>query len=376
MTDSFALKNLPAPLQTLIRPMLFISLGLHGLLLFIPMSAEKNPISATKEETVKITQIPDSASQPSPQSSPRKPSSQQAQQTARRPAPANQARTIAPSRSQTTRASQSQTTSRAVAPAPAASDSQPAESNSQSQPTNEPFADFPRYPGAQPGCFGKSFCLQTADGIDAVAAYFQKQLPAKKYQIQTADPNEADIKIFQVSKGDKVQYLNLFTNTEASSTVYVLTPDPLSSIEDIAKGVAVPSELYSEVLVGLSENEARDTDFEEPTPFYEKLSSESDSSISIGDPGAGSGVVSDIIGQLRSEIDSTPKLVQGQRPDQVYDSLLPKLKSSGFTTSEVKAYGGGSLYEMRKGSAATYLNLVPTKDRKGTIVVVWRSSPN
>jgi len=81
------LKNLPAPARMLFRPMLMISLLLHGVLLMLPIPSEQEkPKLPRKEARVKITQLPTPV--PSPKSSPQfsskpnpQPSSQLSQST-------------------------------------------------------------------------------------------------------------------------------------------------------------------------------------------------------------------------------------------------------------------------------------------------------
>ncbi|MDP8965172.1 MAG: hypothetical protein M3O33_14575, partial [Cyanobacteriota bacterium] len=68
MVHPHFLKNLPAPVQMLIRPTWFVSLGLHGLLLMIPIPPTPEPKpSPPRQKPVKVTQLPP---QPSPQPSP------------------------------------------------------------------------------------------------------------------------------------------------------------------------------------------------------------------------------------------------------------------------------------------------------------------
>lgn len=53
------LKNLPGSVKTLIRPMLWLSLSMHGLLLMLPIATETEAKSSPKkQESVKITQLP------------------------------------------------------------------------------------------------------------------------------------------------------------------------------------------------------------------------------------------------------------------------------------------------------------------------------
>ena len=346
MAQSYPLKNLPAPVRLLIRPMLLISLGLHGLLLFLPMSSDKNPVLAKKEQAVKITQLPPSAkpaSKPASQPSTKpRPSTRQAI-TVNRPRAIVAARQPVETRQSNSAAKQA---NRPVAVQPTTTAG-----------TNTPFADFPHYPGAKPGCFGKDSCRQAAAPLDQVASYFTKELPAKKYEIQP-DADEAERKVYQVSKAGTVQYLNLFANEGGAA--YVLSDKPLQ-LTDIKKAVEVPGELYT-VLGELGDESVDDTAFTDPTQFYSKLSSEdTDGSILAAEP--------------NPAIDGSPKLVAGQTPDKVLSDLQPKLQDNQIEVSNSGTYGGGSLYQMTKGAFTGYLNLLPTKDRTGTIVVVWTSSP-
>lgn len=68
MTLKGFVKDLPAPVRALIQPMWYLSLGLHGLLLMMPMPSktDTNP-SARKKETVKLAKL---SVPPVPKSSP------------------------------------------------------------------------------------------------------------------------------------------------------------------------------------------------------------------------------------------------------------------------------------------------------------------
>lgn len=347
MTNSYPLKNLPAPAQMLIRPMLLASLGLHGLLLFLPTGSDENPILAKKQEAVKITQLSSSPNKPA--KSLAKSSAQKESRSTRQVVQSNRPRSIVTPQPQGAKTDQSS----GAAKAQSGTASDQAEAGSEN-----PFADFPHYPGVKTGCFDQEACRQTADALDQVVAHFEKQLPAKKYEVQSVT-NEAGKKVYQVSKGGKTQYLNLFT--DAVGTIYVLAPEPLE-LADIKGAIAVPDELY--VLIGEIDGEtASDTDFEAPLNFYTKLSQDDNGSV--------------LPAELGSGIEGAPKLISGKTPEQVYSDLQPKLQKSGLEALPADPYGGGSLYKLQKGTAtAGYLNLVPGKKRTDTIVIIWTSSPN
>ncbi len=352
MNHSYPLKNPPISAQMLIRPMLLISLGLHGLLLFLPIGSDENPVLAKKQEAVKITQLSTSPSSKPAAKSAAKPSAKKAQQPTQRATSLDRPRSVVTPGPQTAETSQSNPASNQAASGSEAS------AEGEGAGAGNPFADFPHYPGAKTGCFGKDSCRQTTDELKLVAAYFEKQLPAKKYDIQPG-ANEASKKVYQVSKGGLTQYLNLFAE---QGTVYVLAPDPLN-LEDIKQAVEIPDELYV-VLSEIKGKPASDTDFDDPGYFYDKLSSQDETG-------------SALIGRFKSEIEGSPQLVSGKTPDQVFSNLAPKLEVNGLKASPAKPYGGGDLYELQKGTAtAGYLNLVPDRDRTGTLVIIWTSSPN
>lgn len=67
----------------------------------------------------------------------------------------------------------------------------------------------------------------------------------------------------------------------------------------------------------------------------------------------------------------------GKTPEQVYISVLSsQLQSGNFQTEQKPDYGGGTVYEIQQGESVWYLNLVPTRDNSGTILVVWQQDPS
>lgn len=357
MSHAYSLKNLPTPVQFLIRPMLLVSLGLHGLLLLAPTSGGNHPVLDRKaEEAVKITQIPEASEESRKPSAPKKASSNRASQASRQAT--SRPRTVATPGSQATEADQPSRSSSSQAGGATGADEAGGTAGAGEQ-SSDPWADFPHYPGAKLGCFSKSSCRQTTADLSQVAAHFEKQLPAKKY---TASPaaNAANRKVYQVSKAGKTLYLNLFA--DAKGAVYVLAPDPLDNLDALKKALEVPADLYT-AIGQLNAQGADDTSFTQPGSFYTKASSE-DEQGSVLPP------------QPFPAIDGTPQLVSGKTPEQIYGTLKPKLQSGKIQVSNAKPYGLGDLYKLQKGTFTGYLSLVPSKDRKGTIIVVWTQSPN
>jgi len=69
--------------------------------------------------------------------------------------------------------------------------------------------------------------------------------------------------------------------------------------------------------------------------------------------------------------------MEGKTPQQVYISVLnSQLQDGNFQTIQKADYGGGAVYEVRQGDTTWYLNLVPTLDGNGTIIVVWNRDPS
>lgn len=59
MIKTQALKGIPNPLLSLFRPILFLAIGIHALLLFTPIPSETKPKEPSdKKDPIKITQIP------------------------------------------------------------------------------------------------------------------------------------------------------------------------------------------------------------------------------------------------------------------------------------------------------------------------------
>jgi len=69
--------------------------------------------------------------------------------------------------------------------------------------------------------------------------------------------------------------------------------------------------------------------------------------------------------------------MEGKTPQQVYISVLnSQLQDGNFQAVQKNDYGSGTVYEVRQGEATWYLNLVPTLDGSGTIIVVWNRDPS
>lgn len=64
------------------------------------------------------------------------------------------------------------------------------------------------------------------------------------------------------------------------------------------------------------------------------------------------------------------------KPDILfYDHIERIYKGKGYALTRKGDYGGGEVYELKKGTDVRYLNIVPTGDKTGTLIMVWKDSP-
>lgn len=331
MTTLSPLKQLPAPVRSLVRPMLIAAIGLHALLLFTPIPSEQKPKKTDdKENPVKITQLP--TAKPAAKARPKL--AKPALPKVDRPKP------VVPPPVQKT-----QTPQRAASGTP--SDAK------------DPFADFPHYPGSVPN-YQSIENLRVASGAStaSVVAHFQKALPTQKY-VLSAEPEP---NTFKVTKGGVSYFLSIVE--DGSQVVYLLGAEKLDKdkLAKIKKGdvVGIPKELgdiakeIDATYSTSSDNSATSFDLSDPSAFLEPDKDNPSNQVYIN------GI-------------SETRVVEGQPPAQVYQSLQSVLKKFDSAT-EADAYGGGSLYELKKGKFTGYLSLVPGK-AGGTIAVIWTKKP-
>jgi hypothetical protein len=323
--------------QHLIWLTVMISLSLHGIFLWLPIPDEKKPIPVKPEEKkVRITQLPTGTKAIATKPSIVKPT---VKANLVPKLPTVRPRTVIPAIKPPPPEIQSPNPQ--VTPQTSASPPERLSSNA------NPWQDFPQYPGAKSGCYSLSSCLQTGKPLAEVGAYFEKELPGKKYSA-TPTVNESDRKVYQVSRDGVTQYLSLIF-VEGKGTLYVLAEEP-RTLADLSQAIEVPAEIYS-VLQGLAAEDATRINFAQPDAFY-------------------------TADTLRSSIGAA-KLVPGESPDSFFDTYFrTNLVNSGFEPADTsQRYGGGSVYTVKKEDLLLYINLVPTQDGNGTVVVVWKSLP-
>lgn len=330
MSNSLALKNLPAPVRSLIRPMLFAAIGLHALLLFTPIPSEQKPKKPDdKENPVKITQLPTA-------------------KTAARPKLAKPAlpKIARPKPAAVVAVPKSPVTPRSIAPGGTPSDAK------------DPFADFPHYPSSTPNCYGKTDlgenCREVSASLVSVVSYFEKALRDKKFTSSATGGDGIKVKIFTVTKGGKSLYLSILKDSD-TKTVYLLAPEQIDNLDKLKKAEGTPkaiADIYEQVTN--NGNDATPSEFKQPEAYYK-------------DPTAS-------LPEQLGAVFGSPKIVEGAKADQVYATLKDYLTTNGYTTTDAGSYGGGPLYAVKDANYTGYLNLAPSKSG-GTIVVVWTKKP-
>lgn len=405
MNQSYFLKNLPAPLQFWIRPMLLISLALHGLLLAVPMPSEKKHTPAKKEpEKVKITQLPTKSSSPAPKAGPSaaapkpknspvvvppKPSPVAASPIRPRPQPIRQAALDippVPPRSKVIPRPHTQPTPepKKLLPTPAQTKPSPTaletplpstpaqtppsptalETPSPSTPDStvkDPNADFPIYPNAQTGSVGllsgeiDKAARHTTDGLEQVVSFYSKELPARKFNPKPLT-DEADLKVYEVSKeGGTPQYLHLISKD--GKTVILLASQQVSELKSLKSAQArSPEEIaFDSALAPIKSNEnfgAVDQTILDKLPDPTKFADTN---------------------KFRAIIATT--MFKPMSPSELFAEVQNQLIQAGFDRIELAApYGSGLTYKVTKGNFTTYLYFVANADNK-TILLVSKDSP-
>jgi hypothetical protein len=360
------LKALPEPFNQLVRPLVLASVSLHVALLLTPYPSPPAKPKSEQPKTVKITALPPIKSKSLIKNKLNKFSAKSLFKS--RPSPIVQKGLVIqrPTKKMLAQAP-NQKMSKPQATPQSVPSVQPVPVDEPNADSSNPMSDFPHFPGAIPGCLGVQSCYETGQSIDIASQHFQQQLPLKKYSL-TQVVNDADRKVVQISKGGAQQFLSILS--EGKTAVYVLAEKALT-LADLQQTVQVPSDFSENIMAQLpaaADGESTDTSpdlFASPTDFFSQL-------------GGTAADKSEMNPEVNAEVDSM-KLVRGQTPPQLLSGFFtPSLTQSGYQQPKaVGAYGGGQLYELKKGTFKPfYLNLVPAQDGKGTIVVVWRSKPS
>jgi hypothetical protein len=322
------------PWQSYFRPLWWVSLGLHLLLLRIPLPVKQPPPKIVKSVKItKLTPVSKAKSEVSP-----KPT------LALKPKPIPQTVSAVPvqvpRRMANTKLSQPQPTPQSTL--------QPTPTPEQKIPPNrrdkKVLKDFPQYPDAITGC--DEYCFQTQASLEEVATYFEKKLSDQQWKLKLLPNKDTDRKIYQVEKGGLTQFLSILM-AQPTGTIYVLA-DQERNLEDI-KQTQESVAMISSILAEVKDIEAVDRSSTAQPKLFERES--------------------DIVSQ---------NLIQRMKPDEVWTTYFERAftKDSFEVSRTSNPYGGGPVYEVQRASFTGYLNLVPSEDGNGTVVVLWKVPPN
>ncbi|MBW4538036.1 MAG: hypothetical protein KME43_02700 [Myxacorys chilensis ATA2-1-KO14] len=355
-----SLPAIPPSIQALVRPMLFVALGLHALILFVPLPKEQQKPPENKEAPVKITQLPTTKANSQPKlpkatlAKPNKPTLPKINRVS--PNSVVQKSATQPRSDEVKTADRTPAKSQPLNKTPAIATS---------------FADFPQYQPSTPDCFEKGLgenCRVATAALTTVESFYQSAPKAKGFTVTPAE-NGAGTKIFSVTaKSGETRYLSLFS--DEPTTVILLSSEKITDLASLKGSVSPPADYVELLATVLPEgdrsdnpaNNANPEQFGQPQMFYNVVD---EAELQKG-----------TIPELRPGIDTSPKLALGQAPATFYSATLePELKGIFDEAAKQGQYGGGDLYRLKKGSTTIYLNLIPVKGQEGTIVVTWLKDP-
>lgn len=338
-------QKIDRPIRWLVRPALFLAIAIHGLLIFTPLPAQKEPSGDRSQSEVetRVARLPTLVS-PKPVLSPMAPPRSPSQLPLPQVAPIQSAPRL---------------TTQPALPAPMASPVQSSAPLPQPDPIVEqtppaanlqiPFANFPDLAGAQAGCFGSGNCRQVSNGIPFrnAAQTLEQQMVAQGYEVSERDDlSETGQKIYQLKAQDgTMRYLSVLSSA-VGATIYILSPEP-ATLNDLQQTETLKSNLAT--LLGQLGTTAIATQIPYPTLFL-------------------SGTMP------RPEVEQM-RLVPGVTPDQLISTLTRTLQDRQFSLLAVGTYGGGKIYEVGNAAFTGYINLVPTADNTGTLMILWNTAP-
>jgi hypothetical protein len=331
------LKNLPAPAQMLFRPMLMISLLLHGVLLMLPIPSEQEkPKLPRKEARVKITQLPTPV--PSPKSSPQssskpnpQPSSQLSQST----------RLYQPTRPEF---------SSELNPQPSFL---PSQSTRLYQPTRPERMTTGQESAAFPLLLGES------------RSQSQQQSKSKKEEPQQQSTE-------QPTRSESTKEPTPSPSTEQSTPPpSAKEPTPSPPTEQPTRNNGATGDSYSEKF-NQNQNQLF---FEAVLEQVKRKYSEDDklkqfkteqdiNKLTEADK------FKDAKGNPDSRFKFTDKAVLSLTTQEIFSALEAKLSSLEFRINKIGIYGGAPLYEVTKADFKRYLILAPGTDEQGSITVI------
>ncbi len=331
------LKNLPAPARMLFRPMLMISLLLHGVLLMLPIPSEQEkPKLPRKEARVKITQLPTPV--PSPKSSPQssskpnpQPSSQLSQST----------RLYQPTRPEF---------SSELNPQPSFL---PSQSTRLYQPTRPERMTTRQESAAFPLTLGESRSQSQQQSKS------QKQEPQQQ---STEQPTRS---------GSTKEPSSPPSTEQQTPPPSAKEPTPSPPTEEPTRNNGATGDSYSEKLKQYQNQGFFDAALEQVKRKYseddklKQFKTDQDiNKLTEADK------FKDAKGNPDSRFKFTDKAVLSLTNHEIFSALETELSSQKYRINKIGIYGDGPLYEVTKADFKCYLILAPGTDEQGSITVI------
>jgi outer membrane biosynthesis protein TonB len=359
-------KQLPLIIRWFIRPALFLSLGLHALVLLLPLLPDRSTESDAddsiemEETAISLTPLP---AEPTPFPTVADASPMPTPTPAPTPAPTPVPPPIptpiptpipapAPTAEPTPLvSSESQVEEPQVEADPDLSS--PSPTPSLPPPQNQIVAPFTNFPhlleSTACGNQAPEGCRQVSGNFRQVSQALREQLRQQGYTVSSRDDlEETGRQVYTVTKDDRTRYLSIISS-DLGGTSYVLAAEPVTQTEIDQIGT-VQADLEASLSQLSTEAPAAIVQFAYPEFF----------------------LVSD---QPRPEIRNLYS-VNDTAPIALVDRLTQTLQTNGFQLSPIGEYGGGPVYEVSRQAFLGYISIAPTLDGSGSIIVQWHQLPD
>lgn len=230
---------------------LLVSLGVHALLLGLPVPPSPEPDEAVatsdsdSEELLSVVILPKSAPAPAlpetevvadvPEPPPSEP--QQPESTLESPPPIEIPPEKKPPEEPLPQAAppEPEPVTQPETPPP-----EPEPVEPQVPPEPQPYADFPHLGGGEVPCEGREHCWRTQEGRRAVASTLEADLEAQGYEVSLFDSEQSGVHVYVVEKDKAIEYyLTVIASASFDGgSFYVLTEERMTEAElDEVRGV-------------------------------------------------------------------------------------------------------------------------------------------
>jgi hypothetical protein len=355
LTAAGMFKHIPPSVKSFLKPMLLISLGLHGAVLFIPLPAPPQKAELPKPKSIKIAKLP--PLRPSPQPLSKK-------LNLKKPLTQNIVSSTPRQRIVLKLKQGTGTTLPKGQPKP---DPKPTRPSGPPNAEGIAWDDLPTYPkNVQNPCEGIDGCVQTGDSFSKVTRYFEANLSAKKFKFSKEDTPAGsfgtEYRAYKVLNNKKeVRFLSIFFNGENTKYVWA---DKIASEVDIVTKTVTPTD----ITVFIQQLPAQFVDASKAQLSPERFPDGAATKFYIDKDTPTFG--------FRNTRANAPIIVSSN-PTDTYQTLAQKLSAANYSANPISAgYAGGTLYEITKPDRSPlYLTIVATKQGDGSIVALWLDMP-